>query len=388
MRTQIGIVGAGPAGLMLAHLLHLVGIDSVIIEHRSRAYVESRVRAGLIEQNARDLLIEVGVGDRLAREGRMHKGIGINFRNERHRVGIFELSGGKAVTMYGQEELVKDLIAARLAADGQIIFEVDNVSIENILGSPTIRFEREGGHELSCDAIAGCDGFHGICRQSIPVGVLSIFERVYPFAWLGILSEAKIGTDEVIYTNHPRGFALQSMRTPELSRFHIQCRPDEDLSEWSDERIWDELDIRLATPGSRHVNRGPILQKGLAALRSFVAAPMRYGNLYLAGDAAHIVPPTGAKGMNLAIADVRILARAFAEFYRSGKTLWLEQYSDVCLRRVWKAQRFSWWMTSMLHHFEGSTFDQECQIAELDYVTSSRAAGMTLAENYVGLPYE
>jgi p-hydroxybenzoate 3-monooxygenase len=391
MRTQIGIVGAGPAGLFLSHLLHRAGIESVIVEDRSRKYVEERIRAGVLEQGTADLMVETGVGERMKREGLVHHGIELRFQGKGHRIDFAELAEGRGVTVYGQHEVVKDLIAARLGAGGEIVFEARDVSVHDLDGpTPRIRFVKDGEpQELACDVIAGCDGFHGVCRPSIPEGVLTTFERVYPFAWLGILARARPVSHELIYAHHERGFALFSMRTPQISRLYIQCSPDEDIAAWPDARIWAELQTRLAGGSDWTLTEGPVLQKGITGMRSFVVEPMQYGRLFLAGDAAHIVPPTGAKGMNLAVADVRVLARALAEFYRSGRTDLLDSYSQTCLRRVWKAQRFSWWMTSMLHrHHEASPFDHRRQIAELDYVTSSRAAATALAENYVGLPME
>ncbi len=389
LRTQVGIVGAGPAGLLLSQLLHLRGIESVVLEARTRQYCEERIRAGVLEQGTADLLVEIGAGERMKREGLVHYGIELRFKGHGHRIDFKALTGS-GITVYAQHEVIKDLISARLAASGQIIFEADSVSIRDFTtDSPVIAFRDNGiDHELHCDFIAGCDGFHGVCRPSIPAGVLTIYERTYPFAWLGILAEAAPSSNELIYAYHDRGFALLSMRSPQISRLYLQCAPDEDLTLWPDARIWDELHIRLAADGFS-LTEGPVLQKGVTGMRSFVAEPMQYGNLFLAGDAAHIVPPTGAKGLNLAAADVRVLARAFADFYTSNNKTLLEDYSRTCLRRVWKAQRFSWWMTSMLHRFESETpFDRRRQIAELDYVTSSRAAATALAENYVGLPLE
>jgi p-hydroxybenzoate 3-monooxygenase len=391
LRTQIGIVGAGPAGLLLSHLLHLRGIESVVIEARSKKYIEERIRAGVLEQGTVDMLIESGVGERLKREGLVHHGIELRFNGRGHRINLYELTGGKAITIYAQHEVVKDLISARLAAGGQISFEADDVSVHGFDGStPTIRFQSGGKtQELTCDFIAGCDGFHGVCRPSIPASALIEFDRVYPFAWLGILAQAPPSSDELVYSYHERGFALLSMRSPEIGRLYIQVGPDEDIHNWPDDRIWQELQTRLAAEGDWKLTEGPILQKGITPMRSYVVEPMQYGKLYLAGDAAHIVPATGAKGLNLAAADVRILAQAFAEFYSSGKTRLLDQYSQTCLRRVWKAQRFSWWMTSMLHRFDtDSPFDQRRQVAELDYLTGSRPAMTSLAENYVGLPWD
>ena len=394
MRTQVGIVGAGPAGLVLSHLLHLEGIDSVVLEAHTREYVQERVRAGVLEQNTVDLLVQSGVGARMQREGLIHHGIELRFKGHGHRIDFQELTG-RAITIYAQGEVVKDLIDARHAADGKLIFEAAKVSVHAFEGSlssnqkPSIQFQKDGAAvELACDFIAGCDGFHGICRPSIPRGVLTAYDRIYPFAWLGILAEAPPSSEELIYCYHDRGFALLSMRSPTLSRLYLQCAPDELIENWSDEKIWRELQTRLACPGWT-LTEGPIVQKGIAGMRSFVVEPMQYGRLFLAGDAAHIVPPTGAKGLNLAVADVRVLARAIAEFYRSGDRSMLERYSETCLRRVWKVQRFSWWMTSMLHRFDSdNAFDQRRQIGELDYVTSSRAASQSLAENYVGLPMD
>jgi p-hydroxybenzoate 3-monooxygenase len=391
LRTQIGIVGAGPAGLLLAHLLHLQRIESVIVETRSRKYIEERIRAGVLEQGTVDLLVEIGVGDRLKREGLIHHGIELRFNRRGHRINLYELTGGKAITIYAQHEVVKDLVSARLAGGGQIFFEATDVSVDGFNGTaPSIRFATEGKtHELSCDFIAGCDGFHGVCRPSIPSGVLTEFDRTYPFAWLGILAQAPPSSHELIYVYHERGFALLSMRSVEIGRLYVQVPPEEDIHNWPDDRIWRELQFRFAVDGDWKLTEGPILQKGITPMRSFVVEPMQYGRLYLAGDAAHIVPATGAKGLNLAAADVRLLAQAFADFYSSGRTRLLEQYSQNCLRRVWKAQRFSWWMTSMLHRFEtDSPFDQRRQVAELDYLTGSRAAMTSLAENYVGLPWD
>ena len=390
MRTQVGIVGAGPAGLVLSHLLHLQGIESVVLEAHTREYVQERVRAGVLEQNTVDLLNETGVGERMRREGLVHHGIELRFQGRGHRIDFHELTGGRAITIYAQAEVVKDLIDARLAAGGTIVFEATEVSVHHFDGEqPSIRFRKNGeAKELACDFIAGCDGFHGVCRPSIPSGALTVYDRVYPFAWLGILAEAPPSSEELVYAYHDRGFALLSMRSPQLSRLYVQCAPDEDIERWPDERIWKELHLRLAREGWK-LTEGPVLQKGISGMRSFVVEPMQYGRLFLAGDAAHIVPPTGAKGLNLAVADVRVLAEAIAEFYKSGRRELLNKYSETCLRRVWKVQRFSWWMTSMLHRFDSDNpFDRRRQLGELDYVTSSRAAAQSLAENYVGLPME
>ncbi|HXE33444.1 MAG TPA: 4-hydroxybenzoate 3-monooxygenase [Verrucomicrobiae bacterium] len=391
MRTQVGIVGAGPAGLMLSHLLHLQGIESVVLEARSRQHVEERVRAGILEQGTVDLLNETGVGARMMRQGLVHHGIELQFARRRHRIDFQELTGGKSVMVYAQHEVLKDLIEARVAAKGQLLFEVEDAGLNKLDGTtPIIKFRKDGAaQELSCDFIAGCDGFHGVCRPAIPAGVLEVFERIYPFAWLGILAQAPPSSKELIYAYHDRGFALLSMRSPEISRLYIQCAPDEDIADWPDDRIWQELHTRLECIDGWKLAEGPVLQKGITGMRSFVVESMQYGRLFLAGDSAHIVPPTGAKGLNLAVADIRVLSRALGEYYASGKTELLDSYSATCLRHVWKVQRFSWWMTSMLHRFsEGNAFDQRRQLAELDYVTSSRAASVSLAENYVGLPMD
>jgi p-hydroxybenzoate 3-monooxygenase len=390
MRTQVGIVGSGPSGLLLSQLLHRRGIETVILERRSRAYVEGRIRAGVLEQGTVTVLDEAGVGERMRREGLVHHGINLSFDGELHHIDFHALVGG-AVTVYGQTEITKDLFKARLAEGGQIVFEAEDVSVHGFDGdSPKIRFRQEGRRrELACDFIAGCDGFHGVCRQSVPQAALKTYERVYPFAWLGMLVEAPPVCDELIYAYHERGFALFSMRSPSRSRLYIQCSTDEDLDGWPDQRIWDELRLRLGGESADKLPTGPSLERSVAPLRSFVAEPMRFGRLFLAGDAAHIVPPTGAKGLNLAVADVRVLARALTAFYASGRSDLLDSYSATCLRRVWKAQRFSWWMTSMLHRFPSrSPYDDRIQLAELDYVTGSRAAQQALAENYVGLPFE
>jgi p-hydroxybenzoate 3-monooxygenase len=390
MRTQVGIVGAGPAGLVLSQLLYLHGIDSVVLESRSRKYVEERVRAGVLEQNTVDLLNEIGAGERMKRQGLIHHGIELRFGGRGHRIDFEDLTGGLAVTIYAQNEVVKDLTNARLQAGGQVIFEVEDVTVHDFESSnPAIQFRQNGSAEqLHCDFIAGCDGFHGICRPSI-TAALTLYERVYPFAWLGILAQAPPSSEELIYCHHQRGFALHSMRSPQITRLYLQCDPEEDLANWPDDRIWTELQARFKTADGWQLNRGEITQKGITGMRSFVAEPMQYGRLFLAGDAAHIVPPTGAKGMNLAVADVRVLAAAIVDFYRTRRHDLLDKYSETCLRRVWKVQRFSWWMTSMLHRsHDDSPFDRRRQLAELDYVTSSRAASQSLAENYVGLPME
>jgi p-hydroxybenzoate 3-monooxygenase len=391
MRTQVGIVGAGPAGLMLSHLLHRAGIESVVVENRTRQYVQERVRAGVLEQGTVDLMNETGVGERLRREGLVHRGLELRFAGRGHRLDLFALTGGKTITIYGQNKVVEDLTDVRLAAGGPIFFAAEDVRVHGLDGaSPAIRFRADGeAVELRCDFIAGCDGFHGVCRPSVPAGVLTEFDRVYPFAWIGVLAEVEPSSEELIYSRHERGFALHSMRSPELTRLYLQVARDEEIDNWPDERIWEELQRRFETHDGFKLKRGPIVQKGITPMHSFVVEPMQYGRLLLAGDAAHIVPPTGAKGLNLAIADVRVLARAFGDFYAAGSRAGLEGYSETCLRRVWKVQRFSWWMTSMLHRFDDENpFDQRRQFAELDYVTSSHAASQSLAENYVGLPMD
>jgi p-hydroxybenzoate 3-monooxygenase len=390
VKTQVGIVGAGPAGLTLARLLEVAGIESVVLEDRSRDYVEHRIRAGVLEQRTVDLLAEAGVADRLHREGIVHHGIELQFDGERHRIPLSELADGRTIVIYGQTEVVKDLIAARLESGLPLLFEVDDVRPEELDSErPRIRFRHESAeHELECDVVAGCDGFHGVCRGAIPAGVLEAFSREYPFGWLGILAEVAPSSDELVYCHTERGFALLSLRSPELSRLYLQCAPDEDLGEWPDERIWEELQRRLGIEGWT-LAEGPILEKGVTGMRSYVVEPMQYGRLYLAGDAAHIVPPTGAKGLNLALADVRVLAEALVEWYANGSTVLLDAYSATCLRRVWRAEHFSWWMTSMLHRPPGDDpFDLQLQLSQLRYVASSRAAAASLAENYVGLELE
>jgi len=389
--TQVGIVGAGPAGLLLGQLLHLNGIDSVIVENRSREYVIDRVRAGVLEQGTVELLKAIGVGARLCREGLRHEGLYVSFQGQRHRIDLAELTDGKAITVYGQNEMVRDLIEARTETQRPLSFDAEQVTVDALDSSqPVIRFRHGGAtREVRCDFIAGCDGFHGVCRPSIPAGVLTLYERVYPFGWLGILAEAAPSSDELVYTLHERGFALFSMRSPKVTRLYLQVPPGESIENWPDEAIWDEILTRMTTRDGWSPNVGRIIQKGVTPMRSFVAAPMRYGRVFLAGDAAHIVPPTGAKGLNLAASDVLVLARAFKEFYERGSSDWLDRYSDTCLRRVWKAQRFSWWMTSTLHRSPDETaFDHQRQIADLDYLTNSRAAMTSLAEQYVGLPMD
>ncbi|NUP04266.1 MAG: 4-hydroxybenzoate 3-monooxygenase [Nonomuraea sp.] len=385
MRTQVGIIGAGPAGLLLSHLLHLRGISSVVLEKRSRDYVERRVRAGVLEQGTVDTLLEAGVGDRMRREGLPHHGIELRYGGAGHRIPFEKLVPGRAITVYGQQEVVKDLIAARLAAGGDVRFEVEDVAVHSLESEPYVTF---GGERLDCDVIAGCDGFHGVSRPAIPEGVLEVFEREYPFAWLGILAKVAPSSEELIYARTERGFALHSMRSPAVSRFYLQVPPDADVADWPDERVWAELKARLETVPGFELATGEIIEKGVTPMRSFVAEPMQYGRLYLAGDAAHIVPPTGAKGLNLAVADVRVLTEALAAFFEDGSTALLDGYSQACLKRVWRAQHFSWWMTTLLHTFEeDDPYGRRLQTSYLDYVTSSEAAATTLAENYVGLPF-
>jgi p-hydroxybenzoate 3-monooxygenase len=387
MRTRIGIVGAGPAGLQLSHLLYLNGVDSVILEARSREYCENRIRAGVLEHPVANLLIDSGVGVRLQAEGMRHDGLNLRWNGRGHRIDLFGLTG-KHTTVYSQHRIVQDLIAARLAAGGQILFEAANVSVHDFhTGEPHILFEHNGEHQrLDCDFIAGCDGFHGVCREAIPAAERQSFDRDYPFGWLGILADAAPATHEVVYASHHNGFALSSMRSPTVSRLYLQCAPDEDIGQWSDDRIWAELQIRLGTEGYR-LNEGTITQKAVTPMRSFVCEPMQSGRLFLLGDAAHIVPPTGAKGLNLAVADVAVLTRALTAYFRAGDSEGLESFTRTCLRRVWRAQRFSWWMTSMLHKFSSDTpFESRVRLAELDTVFGSEKASAALAENYVGLP--
>jgi p-hydroxybenzoate 3-monooxygenase len=388
LRTQVGIVGAGPAGLLLSHLLHLEGIESVVLENRSREAVEQTIRAGVLEQGTVDLLDATGVGERMRREGAVHHGIELRFDGRGHRIDFPSLTGGRAIMLYPQHEVLKDLIRARLEAGGELRFEVAEVAVEGLASRrPSVRF-REGGtaNELDCDVIAGCDGFWGVCRDAIPEDRRTAYVREYPFGWFGLLAEAPPSSDELIYCSSDRGFALVSTRSPTVQRLYFQCDPADEVGRWPDERVWEELQARLETSDGWTLTEGPIFQKGIVAMRSFVCEPMQFGRLFLAGDAAHIVPPTGAKGLNLAVADVAVLARALVAFYRSGGTELLDRYSETCLRRVWRAEHFSWWMTSMLHRDpDGDRFQQQLQRSQLRYVTSSRAAATTLAENYVGL---
>jgi p-hydroxybenzoate 3-monooxygenase len=387
-RTQVAIIGAGPAGLLLGQLLHREGIEAVILEARSRAYVEARIRAGVLEQGTMEVLREVGVGERMDREGLLHGGIYLCFDNTLHHIAMSELTSGRSVMIYGQTEVVKDLIAARLDAGEPLLFGCQDVAVDGLEeDEPVVRYTHDGAaHELRCDIVAGCDGFHGICRPAIPADRLSIWQRDYPYAWLGVLADVAPSTDELIYAYSDRGFALHSMRSRTRSRLYVQVDPHEEIANWPDDRIWEELHARLASEGWS-LTEGPVLEKSITPMRSFVAAPMRYRSLLLAGDAAHIVPPTGAKGLNLAVADVTVLAHALVEHLRGGSDAGLEEYSDRCLARVWRAQHFSWWMTTMLHHDPtGDDYGKRLQRSQLDYVTSSTAAATSLAENYVGLP--
>src|SRR5437763_5537952 len=391
IRTQVGIVGAGPAGLLLSHLLHLEGIESVVLETRSRQEIEATLRAGVLEQGTVDLLSQSGVGGRMKREGFVHEGIYLRFGGRTHRIDFPSLTGGRAIMVYAQHEVIKDLVAARLAAGGRILFEVKDAAVYDLdTREPKIRYHHDARLvELACDFVAGCDGFHGITRPSIPSRIRHEFTRVYPFGWFGILVEAPPSTDELIYAHHERGFALVSTRSPQIQRLYLQCDPNDEVKNWPDARIWEELHARLATGEGWRLTEGRIFQKGIIAMRSFVTEPMRYGRLFLAGDAAHIVPPTGAKGLNLAAADVRVLSQALTAFYARGDEQALNDYSATALRRVWRAEHFSSWMTSMLHRFhDETTFHHRLQLAELEYVVSSRAKATTLAENYVGLPLE
>ena len=390
MRTQVGIVGAGPAGLLLSRLLGLAGIDTVVLEKRTPEYLRARVRAGLLEEGTVALLTQAGVGARLLRERLTHDGVEIAFDGRRHRIDLKGLTG-VSISIYGQAEIQKDLMAAHGASGGNIVFEAEDVSLHGLMSDkPRLRYHKAGEvHEIVCDFIAGCDGFHGVSRQAIPQEVIRVYERVYPFGWLGILSDTHPVNHELIYCNHERGFALCTMRSMTRSRYYLQVSADEDVADWPDERFWSELKRRIPADAATVLETGPSLEKSVAQLRSFVAEPMRYGRLFLAGDAAHIVPPTGAKGLNLAAADVRFLCEAFVAHYTSGRSELMDGYSARCLARVWKAQRFSWWMTALTHRFpEASAFERRAQAAELSYLASSNAAQTVLAENYVGLAIE
>jgi p-hydroxybenzoate 3-monooxygenase len=387
MQTQVGIIGGGPAGLLLARLLGLAGISCVVLEKRTPEYLRARIRAGLLEQGTVDTLIDAGVGDRLMRERLIHDGVELAFDGKRHRIDLKALSG-EVVTIYGQAEVQADLMDAHTAMGTEIIYEAEDVSLHGLTGNkPRLRYSKGGQtHEITCDFIAGCDGFHGVSRQAIPQDVIRIYERVYPFGWLGMLSDTPPVNHELIYTNHERGFALCTMRSLTRSRYYLQVSTDEDVNDWSDDRFWTELKRRIPADAAAVLKIGPSLEKSVAPLRSFVAEPLRYGRLFLAGDSAHIVPPTGAKGLNLAVADVRFLTEALTHFYKSSRSDLLDGYSDRCLGRVWKAQRFSWWMTNLTHRFpEALPFERRAQSAELAYLVSSKAAQTTLAENYVGL---
>ena len=387
-RTQVGIIGAGPAGLMLSHLLHLAGISSVILETRSREAIEATIRAGVLEQNTVDLMVETGVGERLQREGFVHHGFDFRFEGHSHRIDLTGLTGGRAITVYPQHEVLKDLIQVRLEAGADIRFGVRDVSLHDVTTSPRIRFTDGDGTagELACELVGGCDGSYGVSRPAIPEEKRRDFLRIYPFGWFGILAEAPPSSDELIYARHDRGFALISTRSPEVQRMYFQCDPGDSVENWSDDRIWEELQTRTEGDGFR-LTEGRIFQKNIVPMRSFVCEPMQYGKLFIAGDAAHTVPPTGAKGLNLAVADVFVLSRAMERYFKSGADDGLQAYSATALKRIWRAQHFSWWMTSMLHRFDdASEFDRCRQLAELDLVTSSEAAARTVAENYVGLP--
>ena len=388
-RTQVGIVGAGPAGLLLSHLLHLAGIESVVLESRRRAEVEATLRAGVLEQGTVDLLSETGVGERMLLEGAPHHGIEFRFGGRGHRIPLSELTDGRAIMLYAQHEVIKDLIHARLAAGGPIVFDVRNVALHDFdLAKPRIRFQHGGlMHELRSDFIAGCDGYHGVCRPSVPSAARQEFARAYPFGWFGILVNAPPYSPELIYANHERGFSLVSTRSRDVQRLYFQCDPEDSVDNWSDERIWAELAARLKTDDGWELKQAAIFQKGIIAMRSFVVEPMQFGTLFLAGDAAHIVPPTGAKGLNLAVADVRVLSDALIEYYATGRRDGLDGYSAMALERVWAAEHFSWWMTSMLHRYDDrDPFQQRLQFAQLNQVASSHAFQTALAENYVGLP--
>jgi p-hydroxybenzoate 3-monooxygenase len=390
MKTQVAIIGAGPSGLLLGQLLHNQGIDTVILEAKSPEYVLGRIRAGVLEQGTVELLREAKAGARMDREGHAHEGISLSFSGKRERIDLKALSGGKTVMVYGQTEVTRDLMEARKATGGVSIYEAHDVQLHNFYSDkPHVTFIKDGETiELECDYIAGCDGFHGVSRRSVPTDAIKTFERVYPFGWLGILSKTPPVSDELIYASHERGFALCSMRSPTLSRYYVQCSVDENLDEWSDDRFWNELKSRLPEDAAAELVTGPSIEKSIAPLRSFVAEPMKFGRLFLVGDAAHIVPPTGAKGLNLAASDVYTLYHTMRKTYHEGRSDLLEKYSEICLRRIWKAERFSWWMTSILHKFSDDPFTRRIQLAELDYYTSSLAGRTSIAENYVGLPYE
>lgn len=391
-KTQVGIIGAGPAGLLLSHLLHLQGIESIVLERHSRDDVEAIIKAGVLEQGTVDLMNQIGAGERMMKEGLRHDGIILRFDGRDARIDFPSLTGGKSVMIYAQHDVLKDLVKVRLATGGDIRFEARDVSVLDIdSDTPGIRYRDKEGvvHEIGCDFIAGCDGTQGISRPSIPAGALKVYERLYPFGWFGILCKAPPSSDELIYSMHERGFVLVSTRSPDVQRMYFQCSPTEKVADWSDDRIWAEFRARLQTRDGWAPKEGEIFSKTVIGMRSLVTEPMRYGRLFLAGDSAHVVPPTGAKGLNLAASDAQILARALTAFYRQGRGDLLDQYSATALRRIWKATRFSWWMTSMLHTFPGTDeFQHRLQISELDYLTGSKAGSMALAENYVGLPID
>jgi p-hydroxybenzoate 3-monooxygenase len=387
MRTQVGIIGAGPAGLLLSHLLHLRGIESVVLESRGRADIESTIRAGVLEQGTMDLLTEAGVGERMKAEGALHHGFELAFEGQRRRIALTELTG-HSITVYAQHEVIKDLVAARVAADAALKFNVSDVTLHDFDtdGKPRIKYRHEDrDEELECDFIIGCDGSQGVARTSIPEALRQDYQRVYPFGWFGILVEAPPSSDELIYARHDRGFALVSTRSPGVQRMYFQCDPKDSVAAWSDDRIWAELHARVDTADGWQITEGRIFQKNIVGMRSFVSTPMQHGKLFLAGDAAHIVPPTGAKGMNLAVSDVRVLNAALHSFYQEGSSDKLQRYTETALKRVWRAEHFSWWMTRMLHKLDdNSPFEQRLQVSELEHVTTSRAAATALAENYVG----
>ncbi|MEX2617317.1 MAG: 4-hydroxybenzoate 3-monooxygenase [Alphaproteobacteria bacterium] len=391
MRTQVGIVGAGPAGLLLSQLLHLQGIASVVLERQTAAHVQGRIRAGVLEGGTVELALRAQCGDRMIREGLVHEGAGLCFGGARHRIDFAARTGGKSVLVYGQTEWTRDLMAARAALDGTVIYEAEDVALQDIEGdAPRLIWRKDGAaHEVACDFIAGCDGFHGVSRHAIPARARRRFEKTFPFAWIGLLSDTKPVSDELIYINHDDGFSLCSMRSRTRSRYYLQCPLDEKVEDWSDDRFWSELSRRLPEDRAGGLETGPSLEKSVTPLRSFVTEPMRHGRLFLAGDAAHIVPPTGAKGLNLAASDVRYLSEALTGFYRDNRTDLIDAYSATCLRRVWKAQRFSHWLTGLMHRYpDAGDFDRRLQLAELDYISRSPAAQTALAENYVGLPFE